>query len=678
MAAHRRAIANFVSIVTGKPIPVKFNTKGNSYTDGTTVVISSKVAEPNEFDPAVGLALHEGSHIKLSNFKLLGDMYKSIEKVVGPAKLKEWSETANAKGVSDIIYTIKDILNWVEDRRIDQFIFDGAPGYRDYYRAMYDKYFNDPAIDKGMQSDEFKTETMDSYMFRLINLHSKFSKANALRGLSEITKIAKLSDINRLKTTDDALVVACDIFEVILNNIDAQQQADENEANGKKQKGNGNGQGQQAGEGEQEAGEDDIEVEMGDGSGDDDGDDSGDDEDGDNEVAEEGKGVMGKIKVMLGGKGNGKPAAGRLSKRQMEILKKKIEKQKEFLRGEIKKGSVSANENKQLDTIDQSGTELKTVGEELANGKVVTKGIDCIVVKKMTQSLLESPDFPLASLRYNAKEGEHKNQIQCASEVMEGIRIGTILGKKLQVRSESRETIFNRQLVGRMDKRMISSLGFGNEHVFYTKEIDAYKKANLHISVDASGSMGGTKWRKTMTNVVALAKAVSMIPNLEIQISFRTTSGELPYIVVAYDSRVDKFIKVKTLFQYLQPGGTTPEGLAFEGVMKQMVGSTSDIDSYFLNISDGEPYFHGKGYNYQGYFASKHTRKMVDKIEAMGIKVLSYFVSDYSGDMDPNSGSGKVFKDCYGKAASYINVTNVNEVTRTMNKLFMNKPAGIE
>ncbi|MFN9982252.1 MAG: hypothetical protein ACK53Y_20160, partial [bacterium] len=135
--------------------------------------------------------------------------------------------------------------------------------------------------------------------------------------------------------------------------------------------------------------------------------------------------------------------------------------------------------------IDQSGTELKTVGEELANGKVVTKGIDCIVVKKMTQSLLESPDFPLASLRYNAKEGEHKNQIQCASEVMEGIRIGTILGKKLQVRSESRETIFNRQLVGRMDKRMISSLGFGNEHVFYTKEIDAYKKANLHISVDA-------------------------------------------------------------------------------------------------------------------------------------------------------------------------------------------------
>jgi hypothetical protein len=677
MAAHRRAIANFVSIVTGKNIPVKFNTKGNSYTDGTTVVISSKVAEPNEFDPAVGLALHEGSHIKLSNFTLLQDMYQSIQKVVGPAKLKEWSETANAKGVSDVIYTIKDILNWVEDRRIDQFIFDGAPGYRDYYRAMYDKYFNDPAIDKGMQSTEMSEETLDSYMFRLINLHSKFSRANALNGLSEITKLAKLSDINRLKTTDDALVVACDIFDVILKNIDPQAQQAENEAKGKG-KGKGQGSGSpQAGEGEQEAGEDDIEVEIGEDGGSDGMGDEGQEFDeaaGDNEVAEEGKGVVGKIKVMLGGKGkNGKPAEGKLSQRQLEILKKKIEKQKEFLRGDVKKGNVSQTENKQLDTIDKSGTELKTVGQELANGKVVTKGIECIVVKKMTQSLLESHDFPLASLRYNAKEGEHQCQSHCATEVAEGIRLGTILGKKLQVRSESRETIFNRQLVGRMDKRMISSLGFGNEHVFYTKEVDAYKKANLHISVDASGSMGGTKWRKTMTNVVALAKAVDMISNLEIQISFRTTSGELPYIVVAYDSRVDKFIKVKTLFQYLQPGGTTPEGLAFEGVMKQMVGSTNDIDSYFLNISDGEPYFHGRGYSYQGHFASKHTRKMVDKIEGMGIKVLSYFVSDYSGDVDATSGSGKVFKDCYGKAASYINVTNVNEVTRTMNGLFMAK-----
>jgi hypothetical protein len=187
--------------------------------------------------------------------------------------------------------------------------------------------------------------------------------------------------------------------------------------------------------------------------------------------------------------------------------------------------------------------------------------------------------------------------------------------------------------------------------------------------------MGGEKWRKTMTNIVALAKAVDMIPNLNIQISFRTTTGELPYIVLAYDSRVDKFMKVKQLFGYLHPNGTTPEGLCFEAVMKQMVGSNGEVDSYFLNISDGEPYFHGKGMSYSGSNAAKHTRKMMKSIEGMGIKVLSYFVSDSSYEMDENSsGSARTFKECYGPAASYINVTNVNEVARTMNRLFMSKP----
>ena len=73
---------------------------------------------------------------------------------------------------------------------------------------------------------------------------------------------------------------------------------------------------------------------------------------------------------------------------------------------------------------------------------------------------------------------------------------GTMLGKKLQVRGEDKSTVFNRQKVGKIDRRMISSLGFGNENVFQFTEIDSYKKANLHISVDASSSMNGEKWSK--------------------------------------------------------------------------------------------------------------------------------------------------------------------------------------
>jgi len=669
LAAHRRAIANFVSIVTGQSIPVKFSTKGDSYTDGKVVTISANIAEPKEFDPAVGLALHEGSHIKLSNFDLLRDLDIAIHRIVGAEEYKRLDEVSKTKGVTYFIGVVKDLLNYVEDRRIDNFIYKSAPGYRDYYRSMYDKYFNDPAIDKGMQSDEFAEETFEAYMFRLINLHSKFSRPNILKRMPEIARVIKLNEISRLRTTEDALKVAIEVYAILIEAIDPLTQPQQN----------GKGQGQGGGEGENEAGEDDIDVQIDD-SGDDEGDgdlDGNADMSGDgNEPAEDGKGMSGKITVKVGknGKPTDKPAEGRLSQRQMDIIRKKIEKQKEFLRGNIKKSKVSQTESKQLQSIEEAGAEMKVVAQDYYGNSGSFKGIECVVVKKMTRTLMEQESFPLTSKRYRSGN-EDTLYDQYSKEVAEGIRIGTLLGKKMQVRGESRETIFNRQLVGKMDKRMVSSLGYGNEHVFFTREIDSFKKANLHISVDASGSMGGDKWRKTMINVVAMAKAVDMIPNLNIQISFRTTTGELPYIVLAYDSRVDKFVKVKQLFGYLGASGTTPEGLCFEAIMKQMVGSNSDVDSYFLNISDGEPYFHGKGMSYQGSGAAKHTRKMMKSIEGMGIKVMSYYVTDSNYEVDEHSSSSaKIFKECYGPAASYINVTNVNEVARTMNRLFMSKP----
>jgi hypothetical protein len=365
-------------------------------------------------------------------------------------------------------------------------------------------------------------------------------------------------------------------------------------------------------------------------------------------------------------------SANAFSDRQKKILDKKIQKQKDFLKGNIKKAKLSKSNARTVEVIDQAGAEIKSVGAEYDHHGYKNRRIDCIFVKKMTKELMSDYSFPMAYYSWNSVKKESSLHPQCEASVTEGIRLGTILGKKLQTRSESRDTVFNRQLVGKIDKRMISALGFGNEHVFYTKETDKYNKANLHISIDASGSMGGTKWAKTMTNVVALAKAVDMISNLDIQITFRTTSNDVPYVVVGYDSRTDKFIKVKTLFQYLRPGGTTPEGLCFEALMKYMVGSGTTVDSYFVNISDGEPYFYGKDMEYVGADAARHTRKMVDKIKGLGIKILSYYVTDQSF-IDPQSHSGRIFTECYGNASNFINVTNVNDVSKTMNRLFLQK-----
>ena len=663
LAASKRAISNFVNIVTNQQIPVKFSTRGDSYTDGTTVVIGSQVVEPSDFDVAVGLALHEGSHIKLSDFKILGDIYNLV-----PSHIKDG---AIKKGITNPISTIKDIWNVIEDRRIDYYVFTSAPGYRDYYRSMYDKYFNDPLIDKGLLSDEFTESTIDSYMFRIINIHNKNTNLNALPGFNEIYKTIGLGSINRLKSTLDTFNVAMEVFQIILSNLPSlsdgegegtggQGDSDEN------QNGNGNGSSDESRE-MSDSEFDDLMDSMNGSSPMSGGDDSS--MGGSSMEVEMPEGVEGgePTESTEGGKESNKLT---LTDRQKELLKKKIEKQKEFMKGEIRKKAISRSEAQNVNAIEESGSEITSVGAGVDDGwGNLRKGTQCIVVKKLTKSLFENQLFPMTDNNWYNIEENGLIRMYYEKEVQNGIRIGTMLGKKLQVRGEDRSTVFNRQKNGSIDKRMISSLGFGNENVFQYIETDSYKKANLHISIDASGSMGGSKWSNTLTNVVALCKAVDMIQNLSIQVSFRTTSGTSPYVVMAYDSRTDKFSKIKQMFPALRSGGTTPEGLCFEAIMKNFLSSNNDMDSYFLNISDGEPYFGNSSFQYSGQPAFEHTRKMVKQIEGMGIKTLSYFVDDYSNSTEPSAG----FKRMYGKGAKKIDVTNVAQITKTMNELFLTK-----
>ena len=665
MAASKRAISNFVNIVTNDQIAVKFSERGDSYTDGKSVVIGSNISEPKDFDVAVGLALHEGSHIKLSDFQVLKDIYNIVPTHITDGAIK--------KGIMNSVSIIKDLWNVVEDRRIDKFVFDSAPGYRDYYRAMYDKYFNDKLIDKALQSDEYTEESVDSYMFRIINIHNKNTDLTALKGLRDIYKTMGLGSIDRLKSSLDAFNVALTMFQTIMSNLPTSE-SEEGDGDGSndqqsEQPQNGNG-----GNGSDEPREmteeefDDLMNSV-----------DGESPTGGSDESPTGSGGM-ELDNVPDEMGTPSDSTNtdetettekvKLSDRQKQLLQKKIQKQKDFLDGDIKKKKITKKDNSDVEAIQESGSEVTSVGSGIESyyGNH-QKGTKCIVVKRLTQSLLESSIFPMSYNNWNVEENGPIDK-RHTDAVNDGIRIGTMLGKKLQVRGEDRNTIFNRQKYGKIDKRMISSLGFGNENVFQYMETDSYKKANLHVSIDASGSMNGDKWTNTMTNVVALCKAVDMIQNLSIQVTFRTTSGEIPYIVMAYDSRSDKFSKVKQMFPSLNVGGTTPEGLCFEAIMKNFLGSNNDMDSYFLNISDGEPYFGNNDLYYSGEPAYQHTRKMVKQIEGMGIQTLSYFVDDYVREgQEPSNG----FKTMYGKGAKLIDLKNVSQITKTMNGLFLQK-----
>ena len=618
LASYRRAISNFVSIVTGESdIKVTFNSRGDSYTDGKSVVISSKL-DDKTFDSTVGLALHEGSHIKLSNFDFLRNIENEIpQEYYSRSEVFGWDKF-------EVCSKMKDLLNYVEDRRIDYFVFSNSPGYKGYYHSMYDKYFHSKIIDKALKSDEYTSLDWDSYIFRIINLTNTNSDLNALPGLKEIRNLI-FKNVKSLDSTEDAFGVALKVFHILLDNIDVQIQNPTEQS---------------------EEGEGDESIEGDESSDSSEGTQSADSDSGD------------------------KPQLSDKQKRQLENA---ISKQRKFMDGDISKKKLTKSDKAAMDAVESAGmsyVDVAGVTDRWTGKKSPTK---VLMVKKFDKALAESDTISMiTNPSYQWSSEEYKECIQ------KGLVMGTILGKKLQVRGESRETKWTRLDSGRIDKRLIAELGFGNERVFNTTFVESYSDAFLHISVDASGSMGGDKWRNTQTAVTAIAKACSMINNVDLVISYRSTQSTQmsrrshktsPLMLIAYDSRVDKISKVRNLFHLLRPSGTTPEGLCFEAVMKEIEMGSNDKDSYFLNFSDGMPMFSNEDIDYNYDTAVNHTKKMVDSIRGRGVKVLSYFIGD-SWDRDRASST---FTKMYGSSAEFIDVTAVLPIAKTMNKRFLEK-----
>ena len=258
--------------------------------------------------------------------------------------------------------------------------------------------------------------------------------------------------------------------------------------------------------------------------------------------------------------------------------------------------------------------------------------------------------------------------------INKGVQLGTILGKRLKLRSEERTTVTPRMKSGKISTRLIHELGMGNTDIFEIMSVNKHKKALIHISVDASGSMQGLYFNNTQTAVVAIAKAASMTPNMDVVISYRGCHASYrgksnPLVLIAYDSRVDKFSKITNLFKCIFPGGTTPEGLCYEAILDDITKGDASLDRYLINFSDGMPNYSNKNVTYYGDRAVEHTSKQIKKIIKSGIKVLSYYIS-YNTDDFNRSTSGQSFKKMYGKSSECIQITNMIPLAKSLNKLF--------
>ena len=605
LAANQRAIGNFVRIVSGKNIPVRYMTRGDSYTDGKSVTIAGNI-KPETFDQVVGLALHEGSHIAYTDFEASYDAFDTM--------------------YSDRSYDFKDffknMVNYVEDRRIDNIVFKSSPGYKGYYHTLYSKYFNHKTISKGLKSQEYREIDLDSYMFRIINFTNSATDLTALPKLDMIFNLIDLKNISRLQGTAGSIEVAHAVCEIVFPMIDKvtieqQEQGPGEESEDQDTDSDGGSSNGGVGSDEQDT-------------------DSGDTQPDTSSL----------------------PQLNDKVKKQLENL---LSKEKDLLNGKTPKSKLTNKDAQIVNSVARSGAELKDV--EMDNGWGSKSRTKVILVPKLTQEMIDNDVFSFCS------SFSQKYRLESVTRpINEGLRLGTILGKKLKVRGEERDLIHTRQKSGKIDKRLISELGFDNGNVFSHKFTERFNKANLHISVDGSGSMNGRKWDRAITSTIAMCKAAEMAGNIRVIVSFRFTQEHKPLVLIGYDSKVNKLGHIKSLWTGIGVCGTTPESLCYEAMMDNYLESVTGDDNYFINFSDGQPYFGNDEVRYVGSEAARHCKKQVKIMKNRGIKILSYFVSDYAYDSERSS-----FKSMYGNDASFIKPTNMMEVAKTMNAMFLQK-----
>jgi uncharacterized protein with von Willebrand factor type A (vWA) domain len=602
LAAHRRAIANFVRICTAQSIPVQFTSGGDSYTDGQKVVLSGNLSDKN-FDSAVGLALHEASHIVKTDFDSLKNFLHDLRSLDVP---------------NEHIMNIKSIANYIEDRRIDYYMYKSAPGYMGYYDAMYDKYFHSNHIDKALKNDHWDELSYENYMNHIINFTNINRNLDCLPGLREIYNMIDMRNISRLSNTQEVLELAKEVHEFIMNQLPTQDAS-------------------QDGEGEDSEGQD--------------GDDSQGSGDGDG------------TEVDSGDKQMKADESAELSDRQKKMIENAVEKQKDFINDGPRKTKLSKRDAKAVNALDKADAQIHEAGDKYDAQYYRKNGITRVIEMDLSKSAVDNNLIPCASTYpYNS---ERKQEV-----INKGLSMGTILGRKLKIRNEETSLKSTRRDTGRIDKRLIAELGFGNDRVFSNTFKTEYSDAFIHISIDVSGSMSGDKFDQAMVSAVAVAKACSMIEGIDVKITLRSTTNDytygqcLPFVLNAYDSRKDSITKIKSMFWMLQSSGTTPEGLCFEAVMKSIVNDSKGKDAYFVNYSDGMPMFNNNDIEYYYDGALNHTKSQVDTMKRNGIKILSYFISGgYESEREQ-----KDFKRMYGSDAQYINVQNVSAIARTINK----------
>ena len=331
-----------------------------------------------------------------------------------------------------------------------------------------------------------------------------------------------------------------------------------------------------------------------------------------------------------------------------EEINKILDRQIKILSHQFDKKKLNSSTKQEVDNISQLKLEKK---QSKFNSKLITT-------------------FVFNDLSHNRISSNKSISPENLQAITKGLILSNKLKEKLQLRNSIKETIFNKKPTGKLDKKQLYSSTF-NDNIFYTKHIEQHGDAYIHFSIDASSSMQRS-WNKVIIILISLIKSFKPFPDIKVIVSFRTSfiyKEEIyPVVYIVFDSHKSQLESFIRFLKFYNPNGLTPDGLCFNSILNKIEKESKNKKSYFVNISDGLPYFKNKDIGYHDELAEDHTRIEIGKIKKAGLDIMSYYVGGETKDKKLESR----FKKIYGKNSEIIyDLNNPIKIINSVNNLFL-------
>jgi Mg-chelatase subunit ChlD len=191
-----------------------------------------------------------------------------------------------------------------------------------------------------------------------------------------------------------------------------------------------------------------------------------------------------------------------------------------------------------------------------------------------------------------------------------------------------------RQLQGRIDQRFVwRNTAKGDVDIFKERRLPSPTKLDVHLLVDASGSMMGARACRAQDMAATLVDAFKRIPTIRVHVWQHHALNGQTTIVRVFEPGMpaDKIRKMTS-----NSGGGNADGFALEAVgMRAVSQQRPDTKSMVIVISDGLPSVTGVGATADIH---EHSKMVADTLRKKGVEVIAVAIA----------GSDKRHRQMYG------------------------------